>query len=156
MGLTKQVLRRPVTTVLVVLCLIVFGLSSVFSSKLELTPEMEMPMLIVNAVYPGASPEDVEELVTKPIEDEISTLTGIDTITSMSSENMGMVLLQYEYGKDMDKAYDDLKKKLDGLVNEFPEDVQTPTIIEMDINDTAAITLAVNNELCGQPDRSGV
>lgn len=82
MGLTKQVLRRPVTTVLVVLCLIVFGLSSVFSSKLELTPEMEMPMLIVNAVYPGASPEDV----------------------------------------------------------------QTPTIIEMDINDTAAITLAVNNE----------
>lgn len=146
MGLTKQVLRRPVTTVLVVLCLIVFGLSSVFSSKLELTPEMEMPMLIVNAVYPGASPEDVEELVTKPIEDEISTLTGIDTITSMSSENMGMVLLQYEYGKDMDKAYDDLKKKLDGLVNEFPEDVQTPTIIEMDINDTAAITLAVNNE----------
>ena len=95
----------------------------------------------------------MEELVTKPIEDEISTLTGIDTITSMSSENMGMVLLQYEYGKDMDKAYDDLKKKLDGLVNEFPEDVQTPTIIEMDINDTAAITLAVNNE---QADRSGV
>ena len=76
MGLTKQVLRRPVTTVLVVLCLIVFGLSSVFSSKLELTPEMEMPMLVVNAVYPGASPEDVEELVTKPIEDEIGTLTG--------------------------------------------------------------------------------
>ena len=59
MGLTKQVLRRPVTTVLVVLCLIVFGLSSVFSSKLELTPEMEMPMLVVNAVYPGASPQHV-------------------------------------------------------------------------------------------------
>ena len=56
MGLTKQVLRRPVTTVLVVLCLIVFGLSSVFSSKLELTPEMEMPMLVVNAVYPGSAP----------------------------------------------------------------------------------------------------
>lgn len=146
MGLTKQVLRRPVTTVLVVLCLIVFGLSSVFSSKLELTPEMEMPMLVINAVYPGASPEDVEELVTKPIEDEIGTLTGVDTITSMSAENFGLVLLQYEYGKDMDKAYDDLKKKLDGLVNEFPEDVQTPTIIEMDINDTPAITLAVNNE----------
>ena len=146
MGLTKQVLRRPVTMVLVVLCLIVFGLSSVFSSKLELTPEMEMPMLVVNAVYPGASPEDVEELVTKPIEDEIGTLTGVDTITSMSAENFGLVLLQYEYGKDMDKAYDDLKKKLDGLVNEFPEDVQTPAIIEMDINDTPAITLAVNNE----------
>ena len=56
-------------------------------------------MLVVNAVYPGASPEDVEELVTKPIEDEIGTLTGVDTITSMSAENFGLVLLQYEYGK---------------------------------------------------------
>ena len=74
------------------------------------------------------------------------TLSGVDTLTSMSAENFGLVLLQYDYGKDMDKAYDDLKKKLDGLANEFPEDVQTPTIIEMDINDTPAITLAVNNE----------
>lgn len=146
MGLTKQVLRRPVTTILVVLCLIVFGLSSVLSSKLELTPEMEMPMLVVNAIYPGASPDDVEELVTKPIEDAIGTLTGVDSLTSLSAENYTIVLLQYEYGQDMDKAYDDLKKKLDGLANEFPDDVQTPTIIEMDINDTAAMTLAINNE----------
>ena len=77
MGLTKQVLKRPVTTVLVVLCLIVFGLNSVFSSKLELIPEMEMPMLIINAIYPGASPDDVEELVTKVIEDEVGTLSGV-------------------------------------------------------------------------------
>ena len=62
MGLTKKVLKRPVTTVLVVLCLIVFGLSSIFSSQLELIPEMEMPMLIVSAVYPGASPDDVDQL----------------------------------------------------------------------------------------------
>ena len=146
MGLTKQVLKRPVTTVLVVLCLIVFGLNSVFSSKLELIPEMEMPMLIINAIYPGASPDDVEELVTKVIEDEVGTLSGVDTVTSMSSENMALVLLQYEYGMDMDQAYTDLKKKLDGLVNDFPDDVQTPTIIEMDINDTASLMLAVNND----------
>lgn len=146
MGLTKQVLKRPVTTILVVLCLIVFGLSSVLSSKLELTPEMEMPMLVVNAIYPGASPDDVEELVTKPIEDEIGTLTGVDSLTSLSAENYAIILLQYEYGQDMDKAYDDLKKKLDGLVNDLPDDVKTPTIIEMDINDAAAMTLAINND----------
>lgn len=146
MGLTKQVLKRPVTTVLVVLCLIVFGLSSVFSSKIELTPEMEMPMLIVNAIYPGASPDDVEELVTKLIEDEVGTLSGVDSVTSMSAENYAIVLMQYDYGQDMDKAYDDLKKKLDGLVNDFPSDVQTPTIIEMDINDTPSMVLAVNDD----------
>lgn len=65
MGLTKGVLKRPVTTILVILCLIVFGLSSVFSSKLELTPEMEMPMEVIITVYPGANPEDIDELVTK-------------------------------------------------------------------------------------------
>lgn len=146
MGLTKKVLQRPVTTVLVVLCLIVFGLSSIFSSRLELTPEMEMPMLVVNAIYPGASPDDVEELVTKLIEDEVGTLSGVDSVTSMSAENYAIVLMQYDYGQDMDKAYDDLKKKLDGLVNDFPADVQTPTIIEMDINDTPSMVLAVNND----------
>ena len=102
MGLTRSVLKRPVTTVLAVLCLIVFGISSIFSSKLELTPEMEMPMVVVFTVYPGANPEDVDELVTKPIEDEIGTLNGIKSVNSYSNENMSMVLLQYEYGTDID------------------------------------------------------
>ena len=146
MGLTKKVLKRPVTTVLVVLCLIVFGLSSIFSSQLELIPEMDMPMLIVSAVYPGASPDDVDQLVISKIEDEIGTLSGVDSVTSMSSENFGMVLVQYDYDQDIDKAYDDLKKKLDGIKSDLPDDVDTPTIIEMDINSTPSITLAVNND----------
>ena len=69
MGITKSVLKRPITTVLAVLCLLVFGLSSVFSSKMELTPEMNFPMMMITAVYAGASPDDVNELITKPIEE---------------------------------------------------------------------------------------
>lgn len=146
MGLTRSVLKRPVTTILAVLCLIVFGISSVFSSKLELTPEMEMPMMVVFAVYPGANPEDVDELVTKPIEDEIGTLNGIKSVNSYSNENMSMVLLQYEYGTDMDKAYSDLKKKTDAMKSSLPDDVDTPTIMEFNINDQATMYLAVNND----------
>lgn len=146
MGLTRSVLKRPVTTILAVLCLIVFGISSIFSSKLELTPEMEMPMVIVFTVYPGANPEDVDELVTKPIEDEIGTLNGIKSVNSYSNENMSMVLLQYEYGTDMDKAYSDLKKKTDAMQSSLPEDVETPTIMEFNINDQATMYLAVNND----------
>lgn len=111
MNLTRTVLRRPVTTVLCVLCLIVFGGLSIMNSKLELTPEMEMPMMVISTLYVGASPEDINDLVTKPVEDEVSTLSGIDSITSISNENMSLVLLQYEYGTDMDKAYSDLKKR---------------------------------------------
>ena len=146
MGLTKTVLKRPVTTLIVVLCLIVFGVTSVTSNKLELMSEINMPMLIISAIYPGASPEDVEELVVKEIEDEVGTLSGVDTITSVSSENYGMVLLQYEYGTDIDVAYDDLKKKIDALAPDLPDDVSTPTIIEMDINDLTSFTVAINND----------
>ena len=146
MNITKTVLKRPVTTVMVVLCLIVFGLTSVLSSKLELIPSMDMPMLIVFTMYPGASPDDVNELVTQPIEDETGTLSGMKEITSVSNENYSMVLIQYEYGIDIDDAYNDLKKKMDAIQSDLPDDVQEPTIIEMNINDVASITLAINND----------
>jgi len=97
MGLTKTVLKRPVTTLIVVLCLIVFGFTSVTSNKLELMSALEMPMLIITGIYAGASPVDVEALVVKPIEDEVGVLSGVETIASSSSENFGMVLLSYEY-----------------------------------------------------------
>lgn len=149
MGLTKQVLRRPVTTFLVVLCLLVFGLSSVIGSKMELTPDMEMPMLVVYAIYPGANPEDVDELVTHPIEDKISTLNGVDTVTSYSNENASFVLLQYEYGTNMDSAYNDLKKSMDAVKSGLPDGVETPSIMEFNINDMASMTVAVNNDAEG-------
>ncbi len=145
MNLTKTVLKRPVTTVLCVLCLMVFGFISLFSSKMELTPEMNMPMMVISTIYVGASPEDVDELLTKPIEDEIDQLSGVDSITSMSSENSSLVLLQYDYGTDMDKAYSDLKKKVDVLENSLPEDAMAPIIMEFDINSTPSMMMAVNN-----------
>lgn len=145
-SLAKKVLKRPVTTVLVVLCLVFFGGMSLISQKLELIPEINMPMLIVTTVYPGAGPEDVAELVTKPIEEEVNTLSGIDTMTSSSADNMSLVLLQYDYGTDMDNAYTDLRKKLDLVLSGLPEDVQDPTIIEMDINQMASMYLNINNK----------
>lgn len=143
MGLTKTVLKRPVTTILVVLCLLVFGLSSVFSSKMELTPEMNLPMMLVSAVYAGASPDDVNELVTKPVEEAVGTLSGIKNIQSISQENVSIVMLEYEYGSNMDKAYSDLKKKMDNV--KLPDDVDVPSIMEINMNDVAAVTLSVND-----------
>jgi len=143
-NLTKYVLKRPVTTVLCILCLFVFGLSSVLSSKIELTPEMNIPMMIISTVYPGASPDDVTELVTKPIEDEVGTLSGIKNTTSYSQENISIILLEYDYGTDMNEAYLDLKKKIDNL-RDMPDDVETSNIFEFNMNDMPTIMMAVNN-----------
>lgn len=146
MGLTKSVLKRPVTTFLVVLCLIVFGFQSILGSKLELMPSMDMPMLVVVAVYPGASPEDVNDLVTTEIENGIGSLSGVDTIQSRSMENMSFVIIQYDYGKDINEAYDDLKKKIDMLESTLPDDCESPMIIEMNIDELDTMSLSVNHK----------
>lgn len=146
MGLTKFSLKRPVTTVLVVLCLIVFGLQSVLSAKMELMPSMDMPMLIIATVYPGASPEDVNDLVTTEVEDEIGSLSGVDQVQAVSMDNMSLVVISYDYGKDIDEAYDDLKKKMDTLEASLPDDCESPMVVEMNIDDMATVYLAVNHK----------
>ena len=142
MGLTRLVLKRPVATVMTLLCLLVFGISSVFSATLEQMPDTDTPMLIVMGMYSGAGPEDINELVTEPIEDEVSTLEGVKGMSSSSSDGRSMVMLEYDYGTDMDEAYDDLKKKLDNLERQLPDDVET-TVMEMNNNASTTMMLSI-------------
>lgn len=143
MNLTKLAMRRPVSTALIVLALVVFGLTSVLSFRLELTPDMEMPMLLVYTIYPGADPESVEELVTKGIESAGAEQSGVTTYTSQSAENMSMVMFQYEYGTDLDEAYMDLQTALNTAKASMPEDVNTPLIIEMAMDQMETMDVSV-------------
>lgn len=142
MNLTKLSLKRPVSTMLIVLALVVFGISSIFQFRLELTPDMEMPMLLVLTVYPGADPESVEELVTKEIESAGSEMSGVDTYMSQSSENMSMVMFSYDYDVDMDDVYMDLRTALDGVRAKLPDDAQEPYILEMSMDAMDTMTLS--------------
>ena len=119
-ALTKYVLKRPITTIMAILCLIYFGYSSVTGATLELSPDMDMPMLMIMTTYSGASPEDVNELITTEIEDQAASLSGLKSISSTSSEGSSMVMLEYEYGTDIDEAYDDLKKQIDIISAQLP------------------------------------
>ena len=143
MGITRYVLKHPVTTIMGLLCLIVFGISSVFSAKLEQMPEMETPMMIISASYSGAGPEDVDELVTQPIEDAVSTLEGVKSLSSTSSDGRSRVMLEYDYGTDMDEAYDELKKKVDSMRG-LPDDVE-PSIMEMNMNAGTSMMLSISH-----------
>lgn len=143
MNLTKLSMRRPVSTALIVLALVVFGLSTVLSFRLELTPDMEMPMLLVYTIYPGADPESVEELVTKEVESAGAEQSGVTTYTSQSAENMSMVMFQYEYGTDLDEAYMDLQTALNTAKASMPEDVNTPVIIEMAMDQMETMDVSV-------------
>lgn len=146
MGITKLVLKRPITAILSIVCLVVFGLQSLTGMSMELTPDMDMSMMIIFTSYLGASPDDVNELVTKPLEDAVGTLSGLDSVSSVSSEGTSMIMLEYEYGTDMDEAYDDLKKQVDLVSNaQLPDDAGTPMIMEMNSNSGADISLVVDN-----------
>ena len=143
MNLTKLAMRRPVSTALIVLALVVFGLTSIAGFRLELTPDMEMPMLLVYTIYPGADPESVEELVTKKIEAAGAEQSGVTTYTSQSAENMSMVMFQYEYGTDLDEAYMDLRSALGTAKTGMPEDVTEPTIMEMAMDQMETMDISV-------------
>lgn len=149
MGLTKLAIKRPVSMVIAICALVVFGVMSLLSFPMELTPEMEMPMMITAIVYPGANPDDVEKLVTKEVEEAVNTLNGVKNVMSTSSENSSLVILQYEYGTDMNQAYSDLKEKLDSYANILPEDIMTPIIMELDMNAQEALTLSISGETEG-------
>jgi len=145
-SLTKTVLKRPIAVIVLVAGLIIFGISSILAMPLQLTPDMEMPMLAVVVTYPQAGPEDVDELITKKVEDELGTLSGLDTVFSYSAENVSQVVFKYEYGTDIDDAFMDMKEALDSVKSQLPDDAKDPMIFKMDMNAQPIMEISITGE----------
>ena len=146
MKYVQLVLRRPISFILILVAVVVFGLTSITSMQMEYFPDLNMPMEVVYILYPGADADSVESLVVEPIEDAAETLTGIKTISSESHENYGTVQLTYEYDTDLDDAYNELKSALDNLSGDFPDGCEAPTILEVSLDDDATISVAVESK----------
>ena len=149
MSLTRLALKRPVSAVLLIIMIIVFGISSYGSLDQELTPEMNTPVLMVMTMYSDANPEDVEELVTSKIEAQVSTLSDVKQVTTSSAEGQSMVMVQYEYGIDIDEAYDELKKKVESAERQLPDSAQETSIMEMSMEQEDTLQLSVSGEVTG-------
>ena len=145
MHVTKFVLKRPVTALLILLAIVFFGVISFGTFKYELMPDINMPMYMVMTIYPGAAPEDIDELITKPIEEATYNLQGVKNVQGASRQNASVLAIQYDYGQNMDIAYNDLKKTIDRVKQDFNESVQDPSIVEMDMNQIPVLRLAVRN-----------
>ncbi|MCR5487949.1 MAG: efflux RND transporter permease subunit [Lachnospiraceae bacterium] len=141
--LTKGVLNRPVTVVISLLAMIVFSATSLMTITLQLTPDISVPVMLVNAVYPGADPIEADKLVASVIEEAVSTVTGVKATQCQSQENYGVVALQFDYGTDMDKAYDEVKKAVESVKSRLPEDCQEPVIMEIDMSAAPDMTISV-------------
>ncbi|WP_293896618.1 efflux RND transporter permease subunit, partial [Sphaerochaeta sp. UBA5856] len=104
MSLTNTVVRRPTTIIIIYILLTVLALVIYPNLSVELFPEMDLPMVVVYSSYRGASPETMESRVTKLIESAVANVGGIKRVSSTSSEGISMVMLEFAYGTDLDKA----------------------------------------------------
>jgi HAE1 family hydrophobic/amphiphilic exporter-1 len=132
MGLTRLSLRRPLTMLMIILGLVVMGYRAYTFLKLDLMPEVDFPVVTVVTAFPGASPEDIEDLVVKPIEDAVSTISGIDEITSQSSEGVGLVIVLFTEDVDGNQAAIDVERQIATV--QLPDEAQDPNVIKADIN----------------------
>ena len=133
MFLSKLSIKRPVLTTVIIITLLVFGLMAYLGIPIDLMPNVKIPVVTVQTIYPGASSSDIETQVTKKIEDAISTISKIDYIQSYSMENASFVVIRFKIGKDVDIANQEVKDNVDTIINEFPTDVKKPIVMKFDI-----------------------
>ena len=113
MNIGKFSVKRPVTIAMCSLVLILFGVVSFTRMSVDLMPKMELPILAVMAPYDGAGPEEVEEMVTKPLESSMAGISGIDSIQSVSSAGNSIVMLMFDYETDLDTATNAVRDKVE-------------------------------------------
>jgi len=120
-------IRRPVTMTMVFLGVVVFGMKSYQELALNLMPDLSYPTLTVRTEYPEAAPEEVENFVSRPLEEALGTVSNLVEIRSISSAGLSEVLLEFAWGTDMDLASLDVREKMDRVF--FPEEVSRPSIL---------------------------
>ncbi len=139
MKIASFCIKHKVTTILAFLIIAVFGVAFYSNLKLSLMPNMEFPAAYVLCTYSGAGPEDMEELVTRPLESCVSTLAGVKEISSTSSENVSMVMITYEDDTDVDNAAIKLREKFDAL--SLPDGCSDPVIYNFNVNDMMPVAM---------------
>jgi HAE1 family hydrophobic/amphiphilic exporter-1 len=146
MKLTQVTVKRPVTTLMFFLAIILLGFVSLRELSVDLLPDVSYPRLSVVTQYQGVAPEEIETLITTPLEAAVSRIPGLRRVESVSKEGVSFMSLEFSWGTDMDFAMLHTREKLDGAQNSIPEDVEEPTIIPLDPQSRPIMILSVSGE----------
>lgn len=146
MGLSSLAVKRPVTTIMVVLVIVLLGIISLAGLPIDLFPEIEVPVAIVMTSYTGAGPQEIESLVTKRIEEAIATVGNIDTVNSVSSEGNSIVIAQFNTGTDMNFATLEMREKVDLIKGALPDDATQPMVLKIDPNSMPIMEIALSTK----------
>ena len=145
MNLPELSIKRPVTTVMVVFIVVILGVLSFINLKQELMPEMDLGIAIVIATYDGAGPQEIESLISKPLEDALGTVSNLKNITSTSSSGRSLIMLEFADGTDMDNAALKMRENID-MVKRFLPDGVEPRVMQIDPNMLQSFMVGVTGD----------
>src|SRR5688572_17796615 len=146
MSIPRLAIQRPVTMFMISAVVTLLGLISLTRLPVDLMPEFEQPTLNVRTSYPGVGPLEMEELITRPLEQAVSAVPGIVRVTSSSSEGNSQVQLNFEWGSDLSEAADEVRTRVDRMRGRLPEDADPPTIFKFDSNQLPVAQIGIEGD----------
>jgi hydrophobic/amphiphilic exporter-1 (mainly G- bacteria), HAE1 family len=146
MKLADVSIRRPVFAFMMSAAIVVLGIASYRQLGLDLMPKTDMPMVFVRTSLPGASAEEIESQITKPIEEVVNTIAGIDELRSGSNQGNSQVTIQFVLEREIESSVQDVRDKVATIVNQFPQDTLPPVIQKMDPDSNPILTIAVSGD----------
>jgi len=140
-------ISRPVFTGMLTLVLLVFGIVAYPRIGVDQMPEVEFPIVTVTTILPGADPEAIERTVTKPLEEALNTLPGLDTLRSVNVENVSQIVIRFDLDRKVDVAAQDVRDRVQATLSKLPREIQTPVVEKFDIGAAPVATLAFSAPL---------
>ncbi len=147
MRLSRLAVQRPVFTVMAALIVIILGAVAWSRLAIDLMPDITYPTLSVTGIYENASPEEIEELVTRPLEEAMAAVPGVEEVTSVSMEGRGRLRVTFTWGTDLDAAANDIRDRLDRVIPHLPEDAERPTLRKYDLASFPILILGVSGNM---------
>jgi HAE1 family hydrophobic/amphiphilic exporter-1 len=150
--LSELSVKRPVTVLMMIFIVLILGFVSFTRIPLDLMPEMEIPVAAVMTTYSGVGPQEVEKLITKPLEEVIGSTENIDSLYSISAEGSSTVMIMFDFGVDMDNATLELREKIDLVKGYLPEDASDPMVFKFDPTAMPVMMLSLSAEGMGSSE----
>lgn len=152
MFISDFAIRRPIITVVSMLALVVFGLASLVLLKTDEFPDVQPPLVVVSVLYPGAAPENVEREVIEPIEDVVSSISGVSQISSSALDSFGVFLVQFVYEKDLQEATQQIRDEINAIRNDLPAEMEEPVLTRFDPADLPVVSLVLSSPTLSGPE----
>ena len=143
MKITDTALRRPVTVIVLTIALVYFGIYAYFNMGMEQTPDVDLPVVMVTTTMRGATAAVMDNDVTDVLEEQINTISGIESLSSSSYMGAAVTVVEFDMDRDIDAAAADVRDKVDAAKANLPSEADEPIIAKLDINDSPVVMFSV-------------